>query len=171
MVLWMLMPGEKFLMVSWLLIPVAVLSALVHGWDIDNVRGRLLVGCLPASLLASVSAFVATFVDKPIARFSKHVWVVVAVLSLLAAFLLASEDHPSAFKDTHTVLVYVLMLLAFPISSLVPFVLMGIGLWTDLGGFSYLTMMWLLFVVPGYVQWFVLLPWLRRKGEGKPGTK
>lgn len=156
--------GEKFLVLTWLLIPVVVFGISIYGWTIEDVWGGLLMSFLPAALFASVAALVATMVDTPMARFSKHVWVAVAVMSLIAAIMFASGPDPDAIKGADTVLAYVLLLLAFPVALLVPFILTGIAsFWPEGEGVLRLVCMWVAFFVAGYLQWFVLLPWLCRK--------
>src|SRR5574340_844211 len=160
--------SEKFLVVMWLLIPVVVLGTSVYGWGIGDVRGGLLVSFLPASLLTVTASFVATLVDGAVARFSKQVWVAVAVMALLAAIMFASRSAPDAVKGAETVLAYVLLILAFPVALLVPFVLIGLALlWPGGGSILGLGGMWLVFFVAGYVQWFILLPWLWRKWNAR----
>lgn len=163
--------SEKFLVAVWLLIPIAVLGTSIYGWAIKDVWGGLLVSCLPASLFASITAFVADFVRKPIASFSKRVWVAVAVMSLLAAITFAIQPTPDAVKGANTILTYVLLILAFPIALLVPFILMNTALLFPSGeNLLGLVGMWLIFFVAGYVQWFVLLPCLWQKWILKVGT-
>ena len=160
--------GEKFLVVAWLFIPVVVFGISIYGWVIGDVWGGLLMSFLPASLFASIAAFVATIVDTPVARFSKQVWVAVAVVSLLAAIMFASRPASDAIKGADTILAYVLLILAFPVALLVPFALMGTAsLWPDGESILGLVGMWLAFFVAGYVQWFVLLPWLWHKWKGR----
>lgn len=160
--------GEKFLVVAWLFIPVAVFGTSIYGWAIGDVWGGVLMSFLPASLFASIAAFVAAIVDAPLARFSKKVWVAVAVLSLLAAIMFASRPSSDAIRGADTILAYVLLILSFPVALLVPFILMGTAsLWPDGESILGLVGMWLAFFVAGYVQWFVLLPWLWRKWKGR----
>lgn len=104
----------------------------------------------------------------------KIVWVLCSV-AVLALTLVRYAPGPAS--EIGIFLVYGMLFLAFPVSLLVA------GLFTllallqeqlgapllDLIGSNYvgLCVMWLVFFVAGYAQWFVLLPWLWRKWKAK----
>lgn len=106
----------------------------------------------------------------------KVVWILCSV-AVLAVTL--SRYAPGPANDIGIFLVYGMLLLAFPISLLVAGLFsamsllqepLGVPLLDAIGsnyvGFS---VMWLAFLVAGYLQWFVLLPWLWRKWKTRRG--
>ena len=108
------------------------------------------------------------------AKVLKVVWVLCSVAVLVVTLV---RYAPNTESDIGIFLVYGMLFLAFPVSLLVAglFALLvllqeqlGVPL-LDLIGSNYVsfTVMWLTFVVAGYLQWFVLLPWLWRKWEAR----
>jgi hypothetical protein len=105
-----------------------------------------------------------------LARLSKILWVLCSV-AVLAVTL--ARYAPGPASDIGVFLLYGMLFLAFPVSLLVAglFALLALlqeqlgAPLLDLIGSNYvgLSVMWLVFFVAGYVQWFVLLPWLWRK--------
>lgn len=109
-----------------------------------------------------------------LAKALKIVWVLCSV-AVLALTIVRYEPGP--VSDIGVFLVYGMLFLAFPVSLLVA------GLFTlltllqeqlvvpllDLIGSNYVgfSVMWLVFFVAGYAQWFVLLPWLWRKWKAR----
>lgn len=100
----------------------------------------------------------------------KIVWVLCSIAVLVVTL---TRYAPASASDIGVFLVYGMLFLAFPVSLLVAglFALLallqeqlGVPL-LDLIGSNYVgfLVMWLVFFVAGYVQWFVLLPWLWRK--------
>ncbi len=86
-------------------------------------------------------------------------------------FSLWIYDGTSATQDAELILAYGMLTLSFPASQVVLLILGAIGYLAETwgGSFSipmnYLTLVleWLVFLGAGYMQWFVLLPWLWRK--------
>jgi len=104
----------------------------------------------------------------------KIVWVLCSVAVLVVTL---ARYAPVPASDIGVFLAYGMLFLAFPISLLVAglFALLallqeelGVPL-LDLIGSNYVgfSVMWLAFFVAGYVQWFVLLPWLWRKWKAR----
>jgi hypothetical protein len=157
--------SEKLLVVLWLLIPVVVAGVSVYGWNIGDMRGGILLGFLPVSLITVVSVVIASVIENSVSKFTRWVWLAVSLAALLAAMLFASQPMPDASKGADMLLAYIMVILSFPAGLLAPFVLMAVSsfLWKDGSNLAGLTGMWLCFLVAGYVQWFVLVPWLWRK--------
>lgn len=112
------------------------------------------------------------------AKALKIVWVLCSV-AVLAVTL--ARYIPGPASDIGVFLAYGMLFLAFPVSLLVAglFALLallqeqlGVPL-LDLIGSNYVgfSVMWLAFFVAGYVQWFVLLPWLWRKRKAYRSVK
>ncbi|MEW6291409.1 MAG: hypothetical protein AB1545_16345 [Thermodesulfobacteriota bacterium] len=100
----------------------------------------------------------------------KIIWVLSSVAVIALTFL---RYDPNSVSDIGIFLVYGMLFLAFPLSLVVA------GLFAlavllqeqlrmpilDLISSNYVgfSVMWLAFFAVGYLQWFVLLPWLWRK--------
>lgn len=104
-------------------------------------------------------------------RVVKWLWILIALLALLAS-LVAYDGTPNS--DADLLLAYAMLSLSFP-SGLVIAISLGL-----LGQIAYaitgyvfttsyasIAVDWLIAFVAGYVQWFVLLPWLWRKWNAK----
>lgn len=103
------------------------------------------------------------------------------ICSLLALVVTLTRYAPGPASDIGIFLIYSMLFLAFPVSLLVAglFALLaliqeqlGVPL-LDLIGSNYLglSVMWLAFFVAGYLQWFVLAPWLLRKWKARRSPK
>jgi hypothetical protein len=160
--------NEKILIIAFFLIHVVMFAISIYGWTIGDVLGGVMLSCLPASLLASFVAFYTTFIEGSMGHFLKKIWIVVALISLLTALMFSNKSSPDAGQGAGILLTYVLLILAFPISLLLPFVLMTTPL-SSLGDGTFLGLVgiWIFFFIPGYVQWFILLPWLWRKWKSR----
>lgn len=109
-----------------------------------------------------------------LAKVLKIVWVLCSV-AVLAVTL--TRYAPDSASDIGIFLVYGMLFLAFPVSLLVAALVallallqeqLGVPL-LDLISSNYVgfSVMWLMFFIAGYVQWFVLLPWLWRKWKSR----
>lgn len=105
-----------------------------------------------------------------LAKVLKMVWILCSVAVLVVTLV---RYAPGPASDIGVFLVYGMLFLAFPVSLLVAglFALMALLQeqlevpLLDLIGSNYVgfSVMWLAFFVAGYLQWFVLVPWLWRK--------
>lgn len=104
----------------------------------------------------------------------KIVWVICSVAVLVVTL---ARYAPGPSSDIGVFLAYGMLFLAFPVSLLIAGLLAFLALiqeqsgvpLLDLIGSNYLgfSVMWLVFFVAGYMQWFVLLPWLWRKWKAR----
>jgi len=92
------------------------------------------------------------------------------LLACIGALLTSYRDHASPLWEVEEGLYWAMMVLSFPASLLATagFVLVGAGLrlfGLALPGPSIaeMTATWFLFLVVGYGQWFVGLPWLLKR--------
>lgn len=114
--------------------------------------------------LATMSSYAADKTSRNSARF---MWVVVALLCLGLTLFIAGLDHPDAEKDAGTILVLAMTILSAPLGFI------GFpagGLLANL--FSHhqsvaIVSTWLVLTALGYLQWFVLVPWLWRKWKAR----
>jgi hypothetical protein len=113
--------------------------------------------------------------DKKILKF---VWILCCVFVL---FISLTQYESGASSDNGVFLVYSMLVLAFPASLLVAGLITLMVLLQESLGVPLLDLiesnrvglcvMWLSFCIAGYLQWFVMLPWLWRKWKSrKPGS-
>lgn len=104
----------------------------------------------------------------------KMVWILCSVAVLVVTL---ARYAPGPASDIGVFLVYGMLFLAFPASLLVAG-LFALLAWLqdqlkvpllDLIGSNYVgfSVMWLAFFVAGYLQWFVLVPWLWHKWKSR----
>ena len=106
-----------------------------------------------------------------IRRALKWLWVLGAFLALLAS-LLAYDGKPNS--DADLLLGYAMLTLSFPLGlvlaaalSLLGQIAYAITGYVFTTSYASIAVTWLLFFIAGYLQWFVLLPWLWRKWKAK----
>lgn len=104
-------------------------------------------------------------------KLAKAIWVTLAVVVLLVT-LYGFDGKPNS--DIEVFLVWSMLALAFPSSLLVAGVLAGISIAAERffstvipTSYWWIGITWLCFFVVGYLQWFVLLPWLWRKWKSR----
>ncbi len=92
------------------------------------------------------------------------IWLIACLATLVFAFV-QREIH-----DASIVFAYLMIFLTFPLGyALAAFVgAISFGLYSTMGivmpdGFIPNLVWWVMFVAVGYLQWFVLVPWLFRK--------
>ena len=103
----------------------------------------------------------------------KWCWLICSIGVLLLT--LAIYDGTPATRDAELVLLYGMLFLCFPVSQLVAVIFWLIGFFVETTMHklaiptSYLTLVieWLVLFIAGYLQWFVLLPWLWRKWKAR----
>lgn len=100
-------------------------------------------------------------------------WLSMATGVLVFTFYL--YDGTPITHDAELILLYGMLALSFPASQLVALILGSVGYIAEKWGvdlsipMSYMTLAveWLIFLGAGYLQWFVLLPWLWRKWKSR----
>ncbi|MFA0923170.1 hypothetical protein [Xanthomonas fragariae] len=107
-------------------------------------------------------------------KFLKIVWILSSVAVLVITL---TRYTPGAATDIGIFLTYGMMLLSFPVSLVVAGLFASLALLQeqlgvpllDLIGSNYVgfSVLWLTFCIAGYLQWFVLFPWLWHKWKTK----
>lgn len=100
----------------------------------------------------------------------KAFWIAIAI-AVLAITLWGFDGKPNS--DIGVFLAWSMLVLAVPSSFVVALVFSGIAMAADRffsvvipTTYVSLALTWACFAVVGYWQWFVLLPWIRRKWAG-----
>jgi hypothetical protein len=99
--------------------------------------------------------------------FARTIWIVLAVVVLAVTLL---NFDPESNPDISIFLFYAMLVLSFPAGLLLAGILsygtialhsmLGIEIGSNHGS---ILVMWIAFLVVGYGQWFVLLPYLRSR--------
>jgi hypothetical protein len=108
---------------------------------------------------------------KEMTHLLKYLWLLGALLALLVS-LIAYDGKPNS--DVDLLLGYVMLTLSLP-SGLIAasaFSLIGQIVYATTGyifttSYELIVVTWLIFLITGYVQWFVFLPWLWRKWKAR----
>jgi hypothetical protein len=105
------------------------------------------------------------------------IWLLLATSTLVAT--LGLYDGTAQTRDAELVLFYGMFALSFPASLVILMSVGALGYSATLFGISMaipmnslvLTIEWATFLVSGYLQWFVLLPWCVRKWKTRQTKK
>jgi len=104
-------------------------------------------------------------------KFAKAIWVTLAAIVLLVT-LYGFDGKPNS--DIGVFLARSMLALAFPSSLLIAGVFAGISIGVEKffsmvipTSYWWIGITWLCFFVVGYLQWFVLVPWLWRKWKSR----
>jgi hypothetical protein len=104
-------------------------------------------------------------------RVSTWLWMLGALLPLIAS-LIAYDGKPNS--DADLLLAYAMLALSFPLGLVIAAAasLLGQIAYTMAGyvfttSYASIIVTWLVFLAAGYVQWFLLLPWLWRKWKAR----
>lgn len=135
------------------------LSVVVAG--IDEVLGNAAFGLLVTAILVNTSVVTSYFLEAKYQATSKVIWLLAAVGCLVLALVVSSKAHSDALKDADTILLFVMFALSFPLgfvaAVLTPVLYTLSDMWH---GLIYLILLWVALVITGYLQWFMLVPYL-----------
>lgn len=142
-------------------ITIPVIGMLQH-----ELLGYMAFGLLVISTLVNVTTLLSYGCSPRDLRFAKHLWVGVAVAILGFTFYLW---HREQHGDIALILVWAMYIHTFPVSTIVSYCLAGVSYWLCefcrgalKVGYAYIAAVWLLYFVTGYLQWFRVIPALRR---------
>jgi hypothetical protein len=140
-----------------------------YGLVTSEIGGNLVFALIPAGVLASVAVVVSQVVRSGVSV-SKAIWIVIAFASLVPALIGAYQGAPTG--DLGILQGWTTGIMTMPAGFLI--VALVSILTSPLspegtGGLLETFLVWLMLVVPGYIQWFVLLPrivnWVKSKRE------
>ena len=169
---------HKVLMAIWFLPSVCLLGFLATGFAADAPSAYLAFGFLPASVLSALAVVGSYWVKRGTETVARWVWIshCLVLLGLLVA--MATAANPSPGLDMSTILTYVMLISAFPVSILVVMVMAGLGWLVDFGipslfgdpttqgrvvELGFVILAWLVYVLLGYWQWFSFFPKIIRR--------
>jgi hypothetical protein len=140
-----------------------LLAGLAAG---EEIRGNLAYSLMFAAGLVDVGVAIGYGSTIAVQRVTWGAWILVTVATLLLVLYIGSLVDPEASKSADAVLFSTMPILGFPASlaSLCfAFVYSALFL-TSHGSRAFdLLFFWSLFSIAGYLQWFVLIPFLFRR--------
>jgi len=160
---------EKTVLVIWLITFFIILGISIYVSRSSDIWNGLLLGCWAASLPVVISVALSYFCSRTIYICSKLIWIMVSLIVIFGAAIYSSVN-PNAYEGSSFILVYIFLVLAFPISLLAPVIFyVCYLLFPNFSNFdiSFLLFMWFCYFIAGYVQWFIFLPWFFRKLRAK----
>jgi hypothetical protein len=157
----------------WCLPSGCLVSFFLLGIASDEPLAYIALGLLPASVLNVLSILLSYWIDRGTDTVARWVWIANVSVLFVLVFLITDKTQGSPGLETSIIVTYVMFIAAFPISILAIGAMAGVGWAVDhalpavIGdaavfgraaetGFFVLT--WLVVVLAGYWQWFVLLP-------------
>jgi len=160
--------GGKVLVALWVMTVIILLvtPAATWLWDREELLGNIIYSLLVVSILANISnILVCIFQDRGLG-IARATWVGLCFIALLLVIGISDPSRPDTIKDAGTILAYLMLTLSFPIGFLGVLLLVGLNQIFSLGDAGPYTsnlIAWLLLIAFGYIQWFLLLPYLTKR--------
>ncbi len=161
----------KMLLLLWALTAIILAAMPVLGSLHAELAGNLAFGFLIGSALLDLSIVVGYKVGMESVQIAKVGWIGFGVVIL--GFALYRFDGKSN-SDIAVFLAWAMLVHSFPVGLLVSLLFAGISyvLYNSFSvdlkvGYLYLLVVWFIFFVAGYFQWFKLLPSLIDKFRSK----
>lgn len=158
----------KILLGLWLLALLVFIIVPVVGWFQDEFLGSLAFVILPVAILLNASILLAQEVKRGSVEIAKVAWIGIAAVVLLITLSVFDGKESGDIWIFHT---WAMLILSFPAGlavSAVHYTLDIAFLMVVETSYLLLTLEWFVYFVFGYIQWFVLLPWLWRRKRACP---
>ena len=140
----------------------------------ETPRANFAFALIVISVLVALAVLSSYGASLRIQQMARIAWLTVAVACLVFAQYVLSLDYPDAPKTADNVLVIVMYLLAFPAGNIAAgFFFVSAALFPSGPGIDWwdLVVLWAVFLVLGYLQWFKLLPWLIEKRRARRASQ
>jgi hypothetical protein len=164
---------EKILLFLSAMIIIVGFCIILHGvLVVGDIFGGILFSSLPISLISVILVSIAQFCKKSFYNYAKIVWIMSSFLSFLAAVLctIYYVDGGVTGKGAILVFNYSILILGFPCSFFVHFLLFIFNIYSICNDIYQLIAMFFTSIFAGYIQWFILLPWILRKLKARNWT-
>jgi len=157
--------GEKVLVVLWgLILAILILTPVVTFlYDCDELLGNIAFSILPSAILLNISIVIAYIVKIRSVQVVKIGWMCLSLYVVMLVMYIAGSGHIDAQMGAEIVFAYSMLIMSFPVGFLAPFgvtaldQLLNIG---TLGVYTSIVVVWLLYTILGYLQWFKIVPWV-----------
>jgi hypothetical protein len=166
--------GGKIIISLWLLVIVIIVGFVFFGLFFGDLLGNIVLSILPAAILADISIIVAYVVNKNSLVISRGIWLTLAFVVFVIAVMLGTPLQPTEGEEAGMVVGYPMWILAFPLNIPTMYIYGGISYLAELNKLNILQnlmnniyVFWFSFFIVGYLQWFVLFPFLIKKWRSK----
>lgn len=156
----------KALVLLWALALLLLIGLLLFGCFYNEIFGNMAFGFLLISIVLNTSIIISYKVENGSLQIVKACWSVISVLILGVTFYFF-DGKPNS--DIAVFLSWAMLVHSFPISLIVNLHFAGISylLYNAFSvnmkvGYLYLFVVWLVFFISGYFQWFKLIPFFIR---------
>lgn len=152
----------SLLLAAWFLIGCAVVGAFV-----GEFYGYLMYGLLLSSCVVNLAVVLSCFLEKVKIRMARIIWCCLNASVLLIAFSIVNPEHRDALRDAGSIIGYPMLVSTFPAGMALS---VSMSYLIDLRPQSFYlgnAYDWAVFFVPGYIQWFILLPMLVRYSKSR----
>jgi len=160
--------GGKVLVALWVLTAAILLVTPAVTWlsNREEFFGNITFSLLVASVLVNISNILVYIVQNRGVKIARATWIGICFIALLLVISIMDPGRPDTIKDAGMVLSYLMLTLSFPIGFLGVLLLVGLSQIFSLGEAGPYTsnlMAWFLLVAFGYIQWFILLPYIIKR--------
>lgn len=165
--------SRRALLVLWCVPSGCLIGFLLLGLASDAPLAYLAFGFLPASVLSVISILLSYWIDQGTETVARWLWIAHASVLFGLVFLIAVTTQKSSGLEASTIMIYVMLISAFPVSIVAIAVMAGVAWLVDhalpgligdadtfrrAGETGFLILTWLVIVLAGYWQWFMLFP-------------
>ncbi len=153
----------KVLVSLWLLALMIFNAVSVTGLFRGELLGSLAFAILPVGILLNISILLAYHVENGSVVIAKAAWIGMAIVAL---FVTLYGFDGTTVSDIWIVLTWSMLVLSFPSSLIVSLAHMVLDAWplmTVKTSYLLLVIEWSTYFVLGYLQWFMLTPYLIAK--------
>jgi hypothetical protein len=153
------------LIIVFILILIA--SSLAYGIYTKEVRGYFIFSLFISGIFCNVVIIFSYFINRRVLQLLKFSWLGIAFCVLFSAIAFVNPNHNDANRDIGLIIGYPMAFLSFPSGPIASISLSYTGSRPSsfYAGNIY---DWGVFLIAGYLQWFVLLPFLISKIRNKP---
>ena len=161
---------RRWLQAQTLITIVLLAGGALYGLSLADPAGGLLIACIPTALVTVLGVGIASAGDLGLRRWSRTLWVATSIVALAGAEAFANTSEEHALEGAQILLSCVMIVLTFPSGLLAAYPMYGISHFgVRFGGkVESVLLLWVLFGMFGFVQWFVLLPGLFGWWRGRP---
>lgn len=152
---------QLFFNICIFLIALTLVGALFLGFYNKEIMGYFFVGILIASMLSDLLVLISIFCSKKEFYVSRCVWVLLSFMILILSFSLVSPFDVKASSEIGMIIGYPMSVLAMPLGIIASVISGSFDIRPESfywGNFYD----WFLFFIFGYIQWFVILPFIVR---------
>ena len=157
---------RNFSAITIFIIVGILVSFSIAGLSLGEFLEFLTVAVVLVSVITDISIIVAVIMNSGL-KHMKILWLGISIIFFaISGFVYLISNN---IKDFHVVLGWELNILSFPISLAINYLAYIFSRFIEMD-FIGLIMTWSLYIVPGYFQWFILLPFIVKKVQRKDPT-